>query len=111
MTLSIVEVSRNCDNSLGDCCSEIVFSGLLHLLENHCADLLWSILTAVNLDTWLVVVTYNLVRNTSNLAGALLHVTAHETLDRIDCTCWVCYSLTLSRLTNLTLATIDETYD
>src|SRR5690606_12308536 len=49
LSLSIVEVSRNCNNGFLYRLTEVVFSGFLHLLEDLRGDLLWRILFAVNL--------------------------------------------------------------
>ena len=90
LTLSIGEVCRNRDDCFGDGLAQISFSIALQLLQDHCADLLRSILLAINGD---------------------LVVAAHLTLDGADGAVGVCDSLTLCHLAYHTFAVLGKCDD
>ncbi len=57
LTLSIVEISRDSDDSVGDFLAKVSFSNLLHFTQNHSRNFLWSkhlgALGGLYLDVWL----------------------------------------------------------
>ena len=110
LTLWVREVSRNCDYSICNLLSEIILCSLLHLLENHCRNLLWSILATLDFNTWITTLVYYCVRHCLSLFLALSVCLTHETLDRIYCVLRVCDGLTLSRITYLAVTILNETY-
>ncbi len=112
LTLRVVEVCRYGDHSLGDCLSEIILGGLLHLLEDHSRDLLRSVVAAVDVDTRCIVgAAYHLVGHALYLILHLLAIFAHEALDGVDRTFRVRDSLTLGGVTHLTLTAVNECHD
>ena len=109
LTLRVVEVSRHGDDCFGDFLSEVVLSGLFHLLKDDGADLLRGIETSVDVHTGSVVVaTRYFIRNTCDFRLQAVVGLAHETLDRIDSFGRVCDGLTFSRVAYFTLTAIDE---
>ena len=56
LTLSIVEVSRNCDNCLCYFLTKICLCILFQFLKDHCGDLLWRIFLIV--DRYTVICTH-----------------------------------------------------
>ena len=82
LTLRVREVCGHGDNSFCYFLAQIVLGCLLHLLQNHGAQLLGSVQTAVNVHTGSVVLaTYHRI---GHARGFLLHLVkglAHETLD------------------------------
>ena len=49
LTLSIVEVSRNCDNSFCYFLTKVSFCICFQFLKDHCRNLLWRIFLVVNI--------------------------------------------------------------
>ena len=82
LSLCVIEVRRNCDDSLCDLLTEISFCVCLQLLKNHSGDFLRCVGLA---------------------AGCDLLVCAHLSLDGRNCICRVRDCLTLSRLTDKSL--------
>ena len=90
LTLCVCKVSRNCNNSLCYCIAKICFCISLKLLKNHSGNFLWSKALAVNV---------------------YFISSTHFSLDRWDCSVWVCDSLTLSDLTYHSFTVLSESYD
>ena len=113
LTLRVGEVSRYGDDSLVDLLTEVVLSGLLHLLQDHSRDFLRCVRMCSTLDLhlWITVVVDHCVRHTLSLFAALLVGFTHETLDGVDSVLRVGDSLTLCRVTNLALTVLDEAHD
>ena len=112
LTLTVAEVCRNGNDSLADGLSQIIFGSLLHLLENHCRDLLRRIETVVYLDTRSVVVAALYCERHAVDFGLHLRIfLTHEPLDRVDGTLGVGDGLTLCRITYFTLTVVGECYD
>ena len=110
LTLRVREVSRNCDDCICNLLSEIILCSLLHLLENHCRNLLWSIFATLDFNTWITTLVYYCVRHCLSFLLALSVCLTHETLDRIYSVLRVCDGLTLSRITYLAVTILNETY-
>src|SRR5690606_5614892 len=55
LTLSIVEVSRNCDYSFSYFLSQEILSSALHFLKNHCRNLLRCIGSVTDFDSYGVI--------------------------------------------------------
>ena len=109
LTLRVVEVCRHGDDSIGHFLSEVVLSGLFHLLKDDCRDLLRRIETSVDVHTRSVVVAFGyFIRNTGDLRSKTIIGLTHKTLDRIDSSGRVCDCLTFSRVTYFTLAALDK---
>ncbi len=90
LSLSISEVSGDCDNSLSYLFTQISLSVSLQLLEYHSGDLLRSILLA---------------------AHACLIIRTHVSLDRDNGVLIVGYCLSLSYLTYKSVACLGKTYN
>ena len=90
LTLCVVKVRRNRDDSLGDLLTEIALRIRLQLLQNHCGNLLRRVALAVN--------------------GHLV-IRAHVTLDRSNRAVRIRDSLTLCRLADQALAVLRKCND
>ena len=90
LTLCVVEVRRNRDDSLADLLTEIALRIRLQLLQNHCGNLLRRVALAVN--------------------GHLV-IRAHVTLDRSNRAVRIRDSLTLCRLADQALAVLRKCND
>ena len=90
LTLSIVEVSRNCDNCLCYFLTKICLCILFQFLKDHCGDLLWRIFLVI--DGYTVIGT-------------------HLSFDRGDRSVCICNCLTFCRLTYQTLSCFCECYN
>ena len=111
LTLSIVEVSRNCDDCFSYSLTKIVFGSFLHFLKSHSRDFLSSIFATINVNTRSVVVaTYHLVRDTFYFFCYIIISFTHETLDRIDSAFRVSDCLAFSRVTYFAFATVNKCY-
>ena len=85
LTLCIIEVGRDRDDSLGDRLAEILLSVCLHLREDHCGNLLRRVVLSVDLDdSTSAGAALHGVRNGLQLRADLVVATAHEALDRED---------------------------
>ena len=112
LTLRIREVCGDCDDSLGNLLTEIILSGLLHLLENHCGNLLRRIVPSFDLDSGSVVLTpYYSIRNPCDFLADLVIGLTHEPLDGEDGVLGVCDSLTFCGVSDLTLSAVSESDD
>ena len=111
LTLRVGEVCRNGDDGVGNLLTEEVLSGLLHLLQYHGRDLLRGVLAVTNLYLWIAVVVDDSIRHAVHFLLALLIGLTHETLDGVNGVVRVGDSLTLCRVTNLTLTALDEADD
>ena len=101
LTLCVVEVCWDSDDSVGYRLTEVLLGVCLHLCKGHCADLLWGVVNALNLDDCATVGTsLDLVRDSLDLRLNLVKLAAHETLDGEDSVYRVGDSLVLCRLTN-----------
>ena len=112
LALRVREVSGNGDHCLGNLSTQIVLSGLLHLLQDDSRDLLCGVLTAVDVNTGSVVVATNYgVGNASDVACNLIVVLTHKSLDREDRALGVGDSLTLCGIAHLALVSVGERND
>ena len=109
LTLRVGEVCRNGYHRLADLLPEIILGRLLHLLQDDCRDLLRRILAAVDVDARGVVVALDdRVGRTRDVAGYLVVLLAHETLDREYRALGVGNRLTLGRVAYLALSVFSE---
>ena len=109
LTLAVGEVRRHRDDGFGDFLTEIVFSRLLHLLEDDGRNLLRSIRMAVDIHARSVVLTlYDLIRDSFDLLGDLIVGLAHKALYRIDGIVRVGDGLTLGGVADLSLSAVRE---
>jgi hypothetical protein len=69
LTLRVVEISRDSDDSVLDGLAEVVLSSLLHLLEDESTNLRWRVLLTTSLNPGIAVGVLN------DLVGDLLDVT------------------------------------
>ena len=109
LTLRVGEVGRHSDDGIRHLLTDIVLSGLLHLLQHHSRNLLWRIFTAIDIDTGIATLIDNIIRYARNFFLGLLPVLTHETLDRINGVLGVGDGLTLGRITDLTLTILNKT--
>ncbi len=112
LTLRVREVCGNGDHCLRNLSTQIVLSGLLHLLQDDSRDLLRGVLTAVDIYTGSVVVAASYgVGNTCDVACNLIVSFTHKTLDREDRALGVGDSLTLCGIAHLALVSVGERHD
>ena len=114
LALSIVEVSRHRNNGFRHGLAEVVFGGLLHLLQYHRRNLLRRILPVANLHCYRVVGTaHQLVRYVFGFLSHFAEAAAHEALDALQRIGGVGNCLALSRVTYLplALAVVEERHD
>ena len=105
LTLGVVKVRRDGDDSLGDGLAEVLLGVSLHLAKNHGADLLRREVLAINLDNGTVAgAALDGVRDGLELGADLVIATAHETLDREDRVLGVGDGLVLGGLAHDTVA-------
>src|SRR5699024_3262892 len=83
LTLCVIEISGNCDNSLCYFFAKVSFCICFQFLKDHCGNLLRRIFLSVNV--YLIICT-------------------HLSFDRRDCSVCVCYCLTFCRFSYQTLA-------
>ena len=109
LALAVVEVGRNRHDGTGDLRSEIVLGSLLHLLENHGADLLRAEVPVVDLDPGRAAVGFHhVIGDASGFAADLLEHLAHESLHGVDRLGGVGDGLTLGGIAHLALSILDE---
>jgi hypothetical protein len=103
LSLLVVEVGWDGDNSVLDVLSEESLGGLLHLSENKTSDLRWRVALALSLEPCITVgVLDNLVWDLLDIALNLniLELAADETLGGEEGVLWVDDGLTLGRDTD-----------
>ena len=84
LALAVVEVRRHGNDRLGHLLPEVVLSGLLHLLQDHCRNLGWRELLRADLHARVASgATHDLVGHQLHLALDLFVLAAHEALDRV----------------------------
>ena len=105
LTLSVVEISRNGDNSLGDRLAYTLFCIGLNLLQNHCGNLFRHVVLAINVhnSTATIAVLYR-VSNSLLLFAGLSKGATDETLYRCDGVFGIGNSLVLCGLAYRALA-------
>ncbi|MNQ80635.1 NAD-specific glutamate dehydrogenase [compost metagenome] len=109
LALAVVEVGRHGDHRFGDRLAEIVFGGLLHLLEDFRGDLRRRHLLAVDLDPGVTVVGLgDLVRHHLDifLHHVFFEATTDQTLHRVQGVVRVGHRLALGRLADQDLAIV-----
>ncbi len=110
LTLCVREISRNSDDCIRHFLTQIVFCRLLHLLKDHCRNLLRCIFAPLDFYTRIAILIHYGIRYTGNLLSTLVIGLTHETLDRINGVLRIRDSLAFGRVTDLTLAVFDKTY-
>src|SRR5690606_10380583 len=109
LTLAVVEIGRNGDHRFGHRLAEVVFGGLLHLLQDFCRNLRWCHLLAVDFHPGIAVV------GLDDLVGDQLDIFLHhilfeaatdEALHRVQSVVRVGHCLTLGRLTDQNFAIV-----
>ena len=109
LTLRVGEICRNSYNCLSDILTEIILCSLFHLLENHCRYLLRGVKLTIDIDTRSIVFSADhLIRHTSYFSRNLVEGFTHESLDRENGVVRIGDCLTLSRISDLTLASVSE---
>ena len=112
LTLCVVEVCRDGNDSVGYRLTEVLLGVCLHLCEDHSADLLWGVVNALNLNNRTTVgASLNLVRDSLDLRLDLIKLAAHETLDGENSVYRVSNSLVLCCLTNNAVTVSTEADD
>jgi hypothetical protein len=112
LALRIVEVGRHGDHRFAHRGAEVIFGGLLHLLQDHRADLLRGVLAVAHLHAGhAVVATHHLVGYACDLLGVLFIGVAHEALDGVNGVPGVGDGLALGRVAHLALAVLHEGHD
>ena len=108
LSLRVAEVCRHGDYGIRHFLSQIVLSGLLHLLEHHCRNLLRRVLASVDVNTRVSTFVYHGERHACGLLLGLCVGLAHEALDTVDGVLRVGDGLTLGRIAHLALASLNE---
>mmetsp|Transcript_17982 Transcript_17982/g.29773 ORF Transcript_17982/g.29773 Transcript_17982/m.29773 type:complete len:261 (-) Transcript_17982:24-806(-) len=114
LTLGIVKVSRNGNNSVLDFLAQKGLGSSLHLLQDHGRDFLRSKLdslaTLFDLNHWLVLVGDNFVRDKLlvGLNRLVRVLTSDKTLDIKDSVLWVDRGLVLGSITNETITRVHK---
>ena len=108
LTLRVREVGRYGDDGIRHFLSEVVLSGLLHLLQHHGRDFLRGVLTTVDVDTGIATLVYYIIRYARDFLFGLLPVLTHEALNRINGLLGVGDSLTLGGVADLALTVLYE---
>ncbi len=109
LTLCIVKICRNSNNSFCYFMPKKIFSSFLHFLKDHCRNFLWSIFTVVDLHTGSVIISFNnSIWNTFHFFFHLVKAISHKSFYGRNSFCRVCYSLTFSRITNFTFTIFNE---
>ena len=111
LALRVGEVGGNGNHRVGHLLAEIVLGGLLHLLQHHGRNFLWSILAAVDVDTGIATLVHYREGHAVHLFLHLAPVFAHEALDAVDGVFGVGDSLALGGVAHLALATLHESND
>nr|CAH7744597.1 unnamed protein product [Callosobruchus chinensis] len=116
LSLSIVEVSRDCDNSMSDLLAKISFCSLLHLPEDHSGDFFRSkylgTLAGLHLDVWFAVLLNDLEGEQFDvmLDGGVGEFSTDQTLGVENGVFGVGGQLVLGCISNQTLAICCEGY-
>src|SRR6185369_1675416 len=114
LTLRVVEISRNGDDSLLDLLPEIGFGRLFHFLQDEGRDLGWRKGLAVGLDPCVAVGSLaDLVRDKLLVLfdHRIVVAPSYEALDREDRLFGIGDRLALCRLTDETFAVVGERYN
>ena len=110
LSLCIVEVCRNGDDSVGYFLSEIILCCFFHFLQNDSRYLLWCIETSVNIYARGVVVTLShFVWHALYFFCQAVVCFSHEALDRVDGFSRVGDCLALRRVSHFALSAFHET--
>ena len=109
LSLSIVEVGRNCDDRFLDLVPQVAFRRLLQLLKDHRGNLRRRVFLAVDFDLHIVVrAANNFVRNDLFFRGDFTVTSPHESLDGVDRVVRIRDRLVLRRFANQRAAFIGE---
>ena len=110
LSLRVVEVRRNGDDGIGHRLAQVVFGGLLQLLEHHRRDFRRRVFPVTSHDPGVAVVgAHDAVRDAGRLARHLVVLSPHESLDREDRVLGVADRLALGDLADEPLAVASET--
>ena len=112
LSLAVVEVSRDGDDSFGDFFTEICFSIIFELLQDHCGDFRRRVFLAVNFNASIAVGCFG--DGVRNAFCFFLHIRifhTHQTFNGENCIFRVCDSLTFCSLTNQTFTIFCECND
>jgi hypothetical protein len=111
LALGVVEVGGNRDDRLVDGGAEVIFGGLLELLQDHGRDLGRRVDLAADLDPREAVLLDDLVGHELGLVADFGIAAAHEALHGVDRGFGVRHGLALGDLTDETLAVFGERDD
>ena len=103
LTLSIVEVCRNGDNSFSYRLTQVIFSGFLHFFQHFSRNLRWCCFGAFHIKPCIAVICRDdFVRHDGNvtLNFFVLEAATDQAFNRKQSVLRVCHCLTFSRLTN-----------
>ena len=109
LPLRVVEVCRNGDHRLRHRLPEVLFRGLLQLLQNHRGDLGRRVFLAGGVDARVAVArAHHLIRHHLHFFRDLVVLPAHEALDREDGVLRVRHRLSLGHLADQPFARLGE---
>ena len=109
LTLAVVEVSRNCNNSFGHWLAEVIFGGFLHFFQNFSRDLWRCHFLAVHfIPSVTIVCLDDFVRHHLDvfLYNFFVKTTTDQTLHRVQGVMRIGHCLTLGRLANQNFAIV-----
>ena len=99
LSLRIVKICRNSNNSFGYFVTQVFFSGFFHLLKNHCTNFRRRVNTVINFYPRCFIITFdNLIRYFINFRFYFIYLSAHKSFYRKDCVFLICNCLALCRL-------------
>jgi hypothetical protein len=95
LSLRVVEISWNCNNSIGDSCSKVIFGNVFHLGQNHGGNLFWVEMLVfssyMGFDDWFSVFVLNDVWKELCILLYLLirELSSNESFDVVNNAFWV----------------------
>jgi len=108
LALGVVKVRRNGDDRFGDFLAEVVFGGLLQLLQNQRRNLGRGVLLVLRDDGHVVALTDDFVGHHLHLFVDFFEAAPHEALDGENGVLWVGDGLALGDLADEALAGLRE---
>src|SRR5579871_2118223 len=103
LPLRVIEVRRHRDDGFGDFFTDIVFRGLLQLLQNQRRNLRWGVLLPLREHCDVIALPDDLIRDHLDFFCDFVVTAAHEPLDRVHRVFRISNGLPLGHLAHQTL--------
>ncbi|ACO33777.1 NAD-specific glutamate dehydrogenase domain protein [Acidobacterium capsulatum ATCC 51196] len=110
LALRVVKVGRNRDDGLGHRGAQVVFGGLLELLQNHGRNFGGGVVLALRLDDDVVALLLDLVGHHLHFVVHFILAAAHEALDGVNRVLRIGNRLALGHLAHQTLAALGKSH-